>query len=109
LVQQYQESSVYVLTSLYELESMTTLEAMACGCPILIADSEYSAATYFVKDNGYLFDPQDPKDLAEKIYSLSKDQKALTHMREKSITQSKDFAFNTSIKKMVDFFSSFIS
>jgi len=106
-VQIYQNASVYVLTSFYELESMTTLEAMACGCPILIADSNYSAAKFFVHDNGYLFHPHDPKDLAEKLYQLSKNPTLLDTMSKKSIEYSINYSFKKSVEQLESFFLSF--
>jgi len=107
LVQIYQNASVYVLTSFYELESMTTLEAMACSCPILIADSNYSAAKFFVHDNGYLFHPHDPKDLAEKLYQLSKNPTLLDTMSKKSIEYSINYSFKKSVEQLESFFLSF--
>lgn len=107
LVLAYQQASLYVLTSLFELESMTTLEAMACGCPILIADSKHNAAKFFVDGNGYLFDPQDPKDLANKLYTLINNPNLLETMRKKSIQNVAAFSFEKSIEKLESFFLSF--
>jgi len=50
---------------------MVVLEAMACGCPVLISDSPHSAAKNFVHNNGYTFSSHDPQDLADKIYKMS--------------------------------------
>jgi 1,2-diacylglycerol 3-alpha-glucosyltransferase len=96
-----------VLTSLFELESMTTLEAMACGCPILIADSKHSAAKFFVDGNGYLFDPEDPKDLAQKLFTLISNPDLLETMRKKSIQNVAAFSFEKSVEKLETFFASF--
>ena len=51
LVEAFQEASVFVLPSLYETEGMVMLEAMACGCPLLVANSPTSAAKDFVHNN----------------------------------------------------------
>lgn len=104
----FQSASVYVHCSLYELESMTTLEAMACGCPLLIADSKHSAAKFFVKDNGYIFDPYDPRDLADKLHVLMVDTNILETLREKSIQEVATFSFEKSVEKLESFFLSFL-
>lgn len=109
LVKHYQTCWVYVLTSLYELESMTTLEAMSCGCPLLIANSQHSAAKFFVQENGYLFDPHHPKDLADKIKMLMNDPQLLHGMSQKSIVLWSQFSFEKSIQKLEEFFLSFCS
>ena len=107
VIESYQHCSMYVLTSLYELESMSTLEAMACGCPILIANSEHSAAKFFVQGNWYLFNPYKAEDLAEKINSLRTNPEKIQEMREKSKEQVANFSFERSIKKLSEFFISF--
>lgn len=107
VIQSYQNCSIYVLTSWYELESMSTLEAMACGCPILIADSKHSAAKFFVEGNWYLFDPHKAQDLADKINFLSTNPETIKKMREKSIKNVMNFSFDISVKKLSDFFVSF--
>ena len=86
---------------------MVVLEAMACGCPLLIADSKYSAAKFFVQGNGYVFDPQSPQDLADKLMKLINDPQLLSMMREKSLQESSRFTFAQSIKKLEDFFLSY--
>ena len=109
LVKAFQESSVFVLPSLYETEGMVVLEAMACGCPILIANSEQSAAKFYVQENAYVFDPQNPQDLADKIKTLIDHPELLTLMRERSLQESTQFTFDQSIKKLEEFFLSFCS
>ena len=69
------ESSVFVMPSTQELQSMATLEALAAGRPVVAAEA--MALPNLVKSgkNGYLYKPDSPTDLAEKlnlIFSLSK-------------------------------------
>jgi glycosyltransferase involved in cell wall biosynthesis len=54
---------VFVMPSEAELLSISTLEAMACGRPVLLANA--LALPELVRDgeNGYLFKPGDVKDL----------------------------------------------
>ena len=87
---------------------MVVLEAMACGCPLLIANSPTSAAKEFVHNNGYVFDPNDPQDLADKIYQLSINPELCKLMRKVSQQQSKQYSFLLSVQKLESFFYSFI-
>ncbi len=64
------ESSVFVMPSIQELQSMATLEAMAAGRPIIAANA--MALPHLVHDgeNGFLFKPDSPTDLANKIQQV---------------------------------------
>ena len=64
------ESSVFVMPSVQELQSMATLEAMAAGRPVLAANA--LALPHLVHDgeNGYLFKPDSASDLASKIVHI---------------------------------------
>jgi len=108
LVQLYQEASVFVLPSLYETEWMVVLEAMACGCPLLIADSPTSAAKDFVQNNGYTFNCKDPQDLADKIYFLYTHPDVVQAMTQISAKNAQEFSFTLSIQKLESFFLSLV-
>lgn len=96
----YNAGDIFILPSLVELEGMVVLEAMACGKPILIANSKNSASPYFVEENGFLFRPWDYKDLAEKALTMLKDEKLLKKMAAKSYAKSKDYDINKSVSML---------
>lgn len=108
LVTIYQESSVFVLPSLYETEWMVVMEAMACWCPLLISDSPSSAAKDFVHNNGYTFDPKDPQDLADKIEKLYTNPDLCALMSKVSSEEVQKYSFTTSVKKLELFLSPFV-
>ncbi|QCR20751.1 glucosyl transferase [Agrococcus sp. SGAir0287] len=56
---------VFVMPSTAELQSIATLEAMASGLPVVAADA--IALPHLVDGNGYLFRPDDERDLADKL------------------------------------------
>jgi glycosyltransferase involved in cell wall biosynthesis len=62
---------VFVMPSEAELLSISTLEAMACGRPVLLANA--LALPELVRDgeNGYLFKPGDVRDLGRHINALA--------------------------------------
>jgi len=63
----YKAGDVFAFPSTYETQGIVALEAMASGMPVVAAKAK--AIPEFVKDgeNGYLFKPNDAKELAEKI------------------------------------------
>jgi 1,2-diacylglycerol 3-alpha-glucosyltransferase len=67
LIYYYNIADLYVHAASIEVEGMTVLEAMACGLPLLIADSGKSAAKQFALGPESLFDSSDESDLVWKI------------------------------------------
>lgn len=60
-------ADLYVHPAEIEIESISCLEAIACGKTPLIADSPRSAARYFALSEENLFRVNDARDLAEKL------------------------------------------
>ncbi|MCX6813775.1 MAG: glycosyltransferase, partial [Candidatus Azambacteria bacterium] len=105
----YNACDVFVLPSLAELEGMAVLEAMSCGKPIIVANSENSASTYFVDQNGFLFEPQNEKDLANKIIDVLSDENALNRMGKISFQKSRQYDINESVSKLENLYYSILN
>jgi glycosyltransferase involved in cell wall biosynthesis len=63
-----QRASALVFPSLYEGFGLPPLEAMACGCPV--ACSNAAALPETVGDAAQLFDPRDPRAIADAVLDL---------------------------------------
>lgn len=63
----YRRASVFVISSIAELQSIATMEAMASGLPVIAANAV--ALPHLVHDgeNGYLVEPDNPEALAERL------------------------------------------
>jgi len=63
----YTRADVFAIASIAELQSIATMEAMASGLPVVAANAV--ALPHLVHDgeNGYLFEPGDADDLADKL------------------------------------------
>jgi glycosyltransferase involved in cell wall biosynthesis len=69
----YNAASLFVFPSLYEGFGLPLLEAMACGSPVVAADT--SSIPEIVDDAGLLFEARDPQGMAETItYVLSNNE-----------------------------------
>ncbi|MEM2974346.1 MAG: glycosyltransferase [Candidatus Micrarchaeia archaeon] len=90
-VKYYHSADIFVFPSIFETQGLAGLEAMACGLPVVGAN--YLAIPDFVKDgyNGYLFDPFDPDDCAEKVIKTIKERKKL---REGAIKTSRKYSLS---------------
>ncbi len=105
----YNAGDIFVSPSFAELEGMTTLEAMACGKPIIIPDAPMNASRFFVNENGLLFEPANHRDFAEKILRLVLDGDLRKKMGEKSLAGSKMYDINYSVSKLEELYYSLLS
>jgi 1,2-diacylglycerol 3-alpha-glucosyltransferase len=80
----YNSADLFVMPSPEELQSIATLEAMACGKPILAADAR--ALPELVKPgvNGYLFKPSNIEDTASTMKQLMNEREKWTAMGKAS-------------------------
>ena len=62
----YKKAWLFVMPSLYEGFGIPVLEAMACGTPVVCSDT--TSLPEVVGEAGWLFDPRDAADMADKIY-----------------------------------------
>jgi glycosyltransferase involved in cell wall biosynthesis len=69
-------SDIYVSTSLSDTRSVSLLEAMACGLPVVVTDLDGNKECVREGVNGFLFSKGDFKTLAEKIVYLLGDEDA---------------------------------
>jgi len=67
-------ADVYIQPSFTETTSLTVLEAMACGLPVI--SSKVGFIKYYIIDgqNGLFFDNNSPYDLSQKIMKLHDDR-----------------------------------
>lgn len=82
-------AEVFILPSFYESYAMALVEAMACGCPIVAAET--GACPEITAGAGLLANPHDPKDFAEKILSILQDNELGRSLKAKSVERAKFF------------------
>jgi 1,2-diacylglycerol 3-alpha-glucosyltransferase len=85
LVPLLNSADAFIMPSDIELLSIATLEAMACGLPVIGADA--GALPELVRDgvNGYLFQPGDPTSLARAVRKLTENRRALADFSAHSL------------------------
>ncbi len=102
LRQAYAAADVFVLPSTVELQGIVLLEAMACGLPVMAAKIKTSAASELIDKgkNGYIFNPYNKKELAEKILKILTNKKLKNQMSKQSIKKAKEHSIEKSIDKI---------
>ena len=94
-----QVMDVFVLSSLYEGLPVSVLEAMACGIPVVATNVGGSKEVVLDGKTGFLVEPGNPYELAEKIKELLGDAKMRKNFGEAGFKRVKE---KFSIEKTVD-------
>ena len=103
-VAQYMKAcDVFVLPSLNEGLPVVVCEALACGKPV-VATRVAGTPELVDKDVGYLVEPKDVKDLAEKI-TLALNRKWET---KKLLKRAKEFSVPASAQKVMRVYERFV-
>jgi glycosyltransferase involved in cell wall biosynthesis len=89
LVSLMQRASALVFPSLYEGFGLPPLEAMACGCPV--ASSNAAALPETVGDAARIFDPHDPRAIADALLDVLGDPAPWT---ERGLARAEQFSWD---------------
>jgi glycosyltransferase involved in cell wall biosynthesis len=88
----YSGAFFFVYPSLYEGFGLPALEALACGCPVVV--SRASALPEVCGDAALYFNPESAKDIAEKIALALGDDSLREELRKKALQQAHQFSWN---------------
>jgi phosphatidylinositol alpha 1,6-mannosyltransferase len=78
-------SEVFVIPSEADLQSLATMEAMACGLPVIAANSYALPELVHHGENGYVFQPGNSDELASYLDKLLDDAPLRAQMSQKSL------------------------
>ncbi|RKT56332.1 glycosyltransferase [Saccharothrix australiensis] len=80
LLDAYQGADVFCMPGIAELQSLATMEAMAAGKPVVVADAMALPHLCRPGRNGWLFTPGDVAGLAERLHSVVSDPSVTARM-----------------------------
>ena len=78
-------ADLFVIPSEAELQSLATMEAMACGLPVIAANAWALPELVHPEENGFLFQPGNSNELAKCIDVLANDTAMKQRMGEESL------------------------
>lgn len=87
-------SAAYILPSLYEGFSLSHLQAMACGAPVV--GSNISSMPEVIGDAGILVNPKSVDDITRGIINAVEKR---SHLKTKGLAQAKMFSWETTAEK----------
>lgn len=99
LVQLYNLCALFVFPSWHEGFGLPALEAMACGAPVIGANT--SSLPEVIGLDEALFDPFDVGAITQKIAQVLEDQALNTRLREHGLSQAKKFSWDETARKAI--------
>ena len=96
----YRGAVATVLPSHYEGFGLPLVESMACGCPVIGADT--TSIPEVIKGAGELFDPDDSSELAERMLGLINSTSRRNLLGERGICRALDFSWDSVADKAVN-------
>lgn len=91
LIELYKAASCLVFPSFYESSGLPPVEAMACGCPVVV--SSIPALIERCGDAALYCDPYNPSDIASKIQQLTSERGLRKSLRQKGFERVKQFTW----------------
>lgn len=88
----YEHAACFVYPSFYEGFGLPPLEAMACGCPVIVSDA--ASMPEICGDAALYCDPLDPVDIAGKIRKLIDDTELRKRLRQRGLRRAASFSWS---------------
>ncbi len=99
----YKGAFAFVSASLHEGFGLPGVEAMRFGLPLIVSNLDVFNEVY---DNAAVyFDPQNPEDIAEKLFLLANDHKYYEELSKKSLIRAKFFNWPECAQKTLNLYN----
>jgi len=102
LLQLYNKASIFVLPSLVEGMSLPTLEAMACGCAVVVTDNGGINEYIIDEINGLICPIADAECLFNKVLYLLNNKQKREELVKNSIETTKQFSYQQMNKDFIN-------
>jgi glycosyltransferase involved in cell wall biosynthesis len=103
MARQLGEAYVYVLPSIREGQSITTLEAMAAGTPQVVLIADGTAASFLVDEAGSgIAVPPDSRRIAAAIRTIITDDRKWKRLSENGKKYASGLSWETSAERYID-------
>lgn len=95
----YENAVCLVYPSFYEGFGLPPLEAMACGCPVIVSNA--ASLPEVCGDAALYCDPHSVEDIAEKIKEMVTNEALRNELRQKGIERAKQFTWERCARETI--------
>ena len=99
----YNIATIFIFPSREEPLGLVGLESIACETPV-IGSNVGGIPEYINKNNGLLFNPNEPKELANIISTVLNDKKVISHFNNNIDKRKAEHDINITVKRLIDIF-----
>jgi len=96
----YSAAKCFVFPTLHEGFGLPPLEAMACGCPVVVSDK--GSLPEVCGDAAVYVNPYDPQSIAGGILKVLTDENLRQNLIQKGYQQVKKFSWEQTVKKFLE-------
>ncbi|MGE5305028.1 MAG: glycosyltransferase family 4 protein [Alphaproteobacteria bacterium] len=98
----YNLADCFVNPSLYEGFGLAQVEAMACGCPVIAANT--GAIPEITGGAAILFDPHSPQELSQAILKVTCEPDVRRQLVDRGLMRARDFTWDRAARATLDVF-----
>jgi len=102
IIELYRKATLFVFPSLYEGFGLPPLEAMACGCPVVV--SNVASLPEVCGDAAYYVDPYDVESIAKGIYRVLTDENLRNSLIQKGLERARLFTWEKTAQQILKVF-----
>ncbi len=96
----YSHAACFVYPSLYEGFGLPPLEAMMCGCPVVVSGA--ASLPEVCGDAAVYCDPHDPADIARSIATVMGNEALRSRMKARGYQRAREFTWERSARLLTD-------
>lgn len=100
LISLYENANCFIFPSFYEGFGLPPLEAMACGCPVIVSNT--SSLPEVCGDAVLYCNPYEYQDIAEKILLLIHNKELREIFKQKGMIRAQQFTWQQCAKEIID-------
>jgi glycosyltransferase involved in cell wall biosynthesis len=100
LARLYNNAKLFVYPTFYEGFGLPPLEAMACGCPVVVSNT--ASLPEVCGDAAYYVDPYNVESIAEGMHKMLTDEALRQSLIKKGLERAKLFSWEKSAKKYIE-------
>ncbi len=107
LIELYKNARLLILPSFYEGFGLPPVEAMACGCPVVV--SKLTSLPEVCGEAAYYINPYNVESIAEGICKVATDEALRKNLIQKGLQRARLFSWEKSAKEHIKIFEEVLS